>query len=468
MIRAREVTSVEVVEAHIRHIERVNPTLNAVVASRFDAAREEARAADDRVREAASALPPFLGVPCSIKEAFALTGMPQSAGLVARASHRAREDAVAVARLRAAGFIPLGVTNVSELCMWMESNNRVYGLTRNPYDPRCTVGGSSGGEGAIVGAGGAPVGLGSDIGGSIRMPAFFNGVFGHKPTGGLVPGTGQYPLPAAGAMSYVTTGPLVRRAEDLWPLLRLLAGPDGQDPACRSFPMGDPASVDIKGLRVVSVPSDGSRRVSADLQAAQRRAAAALADLGATVTEARVDRFSRALEIWAAKVDAGSAGGPTFRELLGAGRPIHVPRELVRWSLGRSPHTLPAIALALVEDAGKWLPSRMAQALEHARELFAELTDLLGPDGVLLYPPYPTPAPRHRRPLMPPFQWTYTAIFNVLEMPATQVPLGLNAAGLPLGVQVAALPGQDHVTIAVAQRLEEALGGWVAPPPLRS
>ncbi|AUX22955.1 hypothetical protein SOCEGT47_034710 [Sorangium cellulosum] len=462
LIRARAVTSAEVVEAHIRRIERVNPTLNAMVATRFDAARAEARAADALLeRGGAAGAPPFLGVPCSIKESFAVAGMPNSAGLVARAGVCAGADAVTVARLRAAGFIPLGVTNVSELCMWMETNNRVYGRTNNPYDPARTAGGSSGGEAAVVGAGGAPVGLGSDIGGSIRMPAFFNGVFGHKPTGGLVPSSGQFPLPGEGALRFMTTGPIARRAEDLMPVLRVLAGPDGRDPSCAPMPLGDPDAVDLAGLSVLSIEHDGVRPVSPDLLDAQRKAARALAARGATVREARIDLLARTLDIWTAMV--GAAEGVTFRGLLGGGRPVSLPRELARWSLRRSSHTLPALGLALLEDLGRRVPARVRRAAELGGALRAELVSRLGERGVLLYPSYPEPAPRHYAPLLPPFQWTYTAVLNVMEMPATQVPLGLNGAGLPLGVQVAAIHGNDHVTIAVAQHLERVFGGWVPP-----
>jgi fatty acid amide hydrolase 2 len=474
LIRGGEVSSAEVVEAHIRHVERVNPALNAVVADRFEAARAEARAADARI--GGEALPPFLGVPCSIKESFAVAGMPHTAGLVARAGVLATEDATTVARMRAAGFIALGVTNVSELCMWMESSNRVYGRTSNPYDLRRTPGGSSGGEGAVVGVGGAPVGLGADIGGSIRMPAFFCGVFGHKPSGGLVPNTGQFPLPAGATLRYVTAGPLARRAEDLMPVLRVLAGPDGLDPSCAAMRLGDTDAVDIAAMTVLTVEHDGVRAVSPDLRAAQRRAADALARLGAQVRSAELDRLGRAHEIWAAMVEAGNEGagcppdlhghaGRTFSELLGGGRPIRAGREIVRWALRRSPHTLPALVLALLERVTKLAPRRMRRAIELGQELRAEIEELLGERGVLLYPPHPVPAPGHGRPLLSPFRWAYTGIFNVLEMPVTQVPLGLNAEGVPLGVQVAAAPGNDHLTIGTAQRLEEAFGGW-APPPI--
>ena len=204
LIARREVTSRQAVEAHIAQLEDVNPALNAVVRRRFREARAEADAADARIARGDTDLPPFHGVPCTIKECFALTGMPNTAGLLANQANVADHDAITVARLRAAGAIPLGVTNISELCMWMESNNKVYGRTNNPYDLTRTVGGSSGGEGAIIGAGGSPFGLGSDIGGSIRMPAFFNGIFGHKPSAGLVDNGGQYPLAAPAARSRAT------------------------------------------------------------------------------------------------------------------------------------------------------------------------------------------------------------------------------------------------------------------------
>ena len=175
-VRTGETTSVALVEACIDAVQKVNPALNAMVVTRFEEARADARAADAKLKEVGpDKVGVFHGVPCSIKESFAFEGMPNTAGLKAREGLLAPADSITVARLRAAGAIPLGVTNTSELCMWMESNNRVYGLTRNPYDQSRTAGGSSGGEGAIVGSGALAFGLGSDIGGSIRMPAFFNG-----------------------------------------------------------------------------------------------------------------------------------------------------------------------------------------------------------------------------------------------------------------------------------------------------
>lgn len=459
-IRSGATTSVEVLEAHLAHIERVNPTLNAVVAGRSDAARREAAEMDARIA-GGEEVGPFAGVPCTIKESFALTGMPQTSGLVARCGQTATSDATAVARLRAAGAIPMGVTNTSELCMWMETSNRVYGRTRNAYDPARIAGGSSGGEGAIVGAGGAPFGLGADIGGSIRMPAFFNGVFGHKPTGGLVPGTGQYPISENDALRYLCSGPIARRAEDLMPLLRVLAGPDGQDTGCREIELGDPDDVDLAGLEVIDVHGNGLLPVHPGLRSAQASVAHYLRERGAHVRTSRFDALKRSLDIWSAMMSA--AAETSFRELLAAGGKVSPLRELGRWSIGRSTYTLPSIVLTLLERGEALMPKRIERFCEMGAALRAEVTEVLGEHGVLLYPSFTSPAPRHHHPLVPPIRWTYTAILNVLEMPVTQVPLGLNGRGLPLGIQVGAAAGNDHLTIAVARHLEDAFGGWVPP-----
>ncbi len=459
-IRAGELTSRAVCEAHIAEIRRVNPVLNAVVATRFDEALAEADAADEAVRAGAE-LPPFHGVPCTIKEAFAVSGMPQSSGLVARRDFCASEDAITVTRLRAAGAIPLGVTNVSELCMWMESNNRVYGRSNNPYDPTRIVGGSSGGEGAIIGAGASPFGLGADVGGSIRMPAFFNGVFGHKPSSGLVPNRGQYPVTEGEGLELLSTGPLCRRAEDLFPLLQALAGKDPEDPGTREIPLGDPDTVDLSKLQVLVVDGDGVSRVSNELRAVQRRVGDSLAQRGAKVRHERIPGLKRTLEVWSAAMSA--AAETRFAELLGNGRRVRAGRELGRWALGRSPHTLPALGLALLEGWAEKLDGHQARMQEMGAELRRELSDRIGENGIMLYPPYPTSAPKHTAPLLPPIRWAYTALFNVMRFPVTQVPLGLGRGGLPLGVQVASVHGNDHVTIAVARELERDFGGWVVP-----
>lgn len=461
-IRDKSLSSGEAVEVHIAAIQRANPRLNAIVATRFEQARAEAAAADKHLAEhGCDGVGPFFGVPCTVKESFAVEGMPHTAGLKARAGRLAGEDAVTVARLRQAGAIPLGVSNTSELCMWMESYNKVYGRTNNPYQHGHICGGSSGGEGAIVGAGASPVGLGADIGGSIRMPAFFCGVFGHKPSGALVPSSGQFPQPHNDALRYDTTGPIARRAEDLMPFLRVVAGPDSGDAECRPFTLGDPASVSLSGLSVLNVADNGVTPVADDLRAAQQRVAAYLASRGAKVRTAQLTGLRHSLEIWSAMM--AEAAEESFAELLGEGQEIVVAGELLRWALGRSPFTFPALALAILEKMPLAKGPHADKMAALGRRLKGEVEALIGPAGIMLYPSYASVAPRHGRPLLKPFHWVYTAIINVLELPSTQVPLGLNAAGLPLGVQLVACQGQDHITIAVAQELERAFGGWVPP-----
>ncbi len=470
LIREGEVSSAEVVEAHIAQVERVNPAINAVVRIRFEQARDEAARADAlRATTAPQKLPPLHGVPCTIKESFALTGMPNAAGLVSRREVVAASDATTVARLRKAGAIPIGVTNTSELCMWMESDNRVYGRSNNPYDPTRIVGGSSGGEGAIIGAGASPFGLGSDIGGSIRGPAFFNGVFGHKVTAGMVPATGQTPMAHGAAQRYLSTGPLARRAEDLLPLLRILAGPDGVDPSCEAFELGEGAGVSLEGRTLLDVADNGTMEISAELRSAQREGVKALQALGMKPRTASFPGLEKQFDVWSAMMAA--AQDQSFGQLLAQGRPMNPLAELFKLAVGRSDFMLISTLLAVVDPLPKLFPALARRMIALGHQLRAEVRAALGPDGVMLYPSYTQTAPLHGQPVkwaarlhMP---WSYLGIINVLELPSTQVPAGLGAGGLPLGFQVISGHGNDPVTIAIAQHLERALGGW-RPPPLFS
>ena len=460
-IRSGETTARAVVDAHIELLTRVNPRINAVVADRFEDARAEADAADARVASGETDLPPFLGVPCTIKESFGMPGLPQCAGVVARREHLCEQAAPAVQRVLDAGAIPLGVTNTSELTMWVETENRVYGRTSNPYDPSRTSGGSSGGEGAAIGAGASPFGLGTDLGGSIRLPAFFNGVFGHKPSLGVVPLTGHYPPTAAesGRLSYA--GPLARRAEDLMPLLRVMAGPDGEDPIADEGPeLGDPAEVSLDGLRVVISESGTLGPTGIELAKARERAAGALAAAGAQLERVSTKSMRRAFELYLATLSTESG---TLRRLLeeaGADPPK------LRGAMRRGgPHTVATkITLALEGRSSILMPDRRMKRLLGAREAFIdELCETVG-DGVLLHPPAPKVAPKHGRTIGRVWWIHPMLVFNLAGLPVTQVPLGLNDDGLPLGVQVAAAPGGDHRTIAVALELERVFGGWTPPP----
>ncbi len=461
-IRTQETSARDVVEAHIERLEYMHERINAVVVNRYDAARADADAADDLIARTADVddLPPFLGVPCTIKESIAMAGMPNCAGLVSRQALRSNENAPTVQRLIDAGAIPLGVTNTPELCLWIETENRQYGRTNNAYSANRTAGGSSGGEGAAVGSGGSPMGLGADIGGSIRIPAFFNGVFGLKPSPGIVPSTGQFPTTETEvAAKMLTIGPIVRRAEDLIPMLRVIAGPDGVDPYVRETTIGDPADVSIADTKILLSEDTSFVPVSRELRAARLRAAEALQSAGATVETVSLRSMKRALELYLAvlKLEAGVS----VADLIVAEGSAKVT---LRAALKRKgPHTR-ALRLLLMSE---WMTGKMPQGqlrrAAAAREAFeTEMHAAIG-DAVLLHPTHPRVAPRHGRTVGKPWLLTTTAVFNLAAVPVAQIPLGLNPRGLPLGVQAAAGPDRDHVAVAVALELARAFGGWVPP-----
>ena len=468
LVRTREVSPVELCEVHIARTEAVNPHLNALVAERFEAAREEARAAETAVLAAADPdeLPVLHGVPCTIKEFFAVEGMPWTGGIEHRRGTRATTDATCVTRLRAAGAVILGVSNVPEGGLWLETYNNIYGRTANPSDVRHTPGGSSGGEGALVAAGASPFGLGSDVGGSIRIPAFMCGVVGHKPTGRMVPNTGQHPGATGEGNAYLCSGPMGRTVADMMPLLRVLAGPDGRDPVTRSWPLGDPDEVDLSEVVVYPMASNGRTLVGHDIREALREAAAALEARGATLREPDLPRMRHAMEIWSASLALDN--DESYDQILGKDGELPLLRELLRWPLGRSSHSFPALALTVGDRLLRPWQSRLPRWRELGRSLRAELDGLLGSRGVLLYPPYSRPAPRHNAPWLTPIDFACTGIFNILESPATAVPAGRSPRGLPRGVQVVGARGQDHLCLAVAQALEDHFGRWEPVSPRRA
>jgi fatty acid amide hydrolase 2 len=501
-LRAGAFTSESLVAAAVAHCRATAPHINAIVFDRYELAAAEARAAD-AVLDAARARRDFrgvgwlTGVPCTIKECFKVAGCPNAAGLPARAHIRSTEDAVQVALYREAGAIVLGVTNTSELCMWMESSNNVYGTTRNPYDSTRIVGGSSGGEAAAIAAGCAPFGLGSDIGGSIRMPAYFCGIFGHKPSTRLVPNQGQHPGCEFSGQRLLVTGPMARHAEDLYPLLQTLTarGLNGEtlhagDAACPA--VRDPATVDMKQIRVYCIedlrlPLSAA---SAEQRDACKAAAFALADEhGCAVrmvdfaNPATVPRgweaMPRALDMWGAM---GSVGDDkSFNDHMSEGKaaPFRFTAEFLHWfrygfDAKRARHSLPAIGLCGLEKLQCLLPKARTDAcVAMAEALQAALNRELGATGVIVVPTYPTPTPRHGVPLRPPLmKWVYTALFNAMQTPVTAVPIwpeatpGQSPAQAPrtaLGVQIVGAWGCDHVTIATALALERIFGGYKPP-----
>lgn len=468
-IRRKEVSSVEVVQAYIDRIQEVNPLLNAVVKDRFDAALQEAAQVDKLIEEETGGEEvledrlPLLGVPLSVKESYALQGMPFTTGAFSRRGVVATVDAPPVALLKRAGAIPLGVTNTSELCMWLESHNHLYGITNNPYDLERIPGGSSGGEASILAGAGSVIGVGSDIGGSIRIPSFFCGIFGHKTTPGVVSHENQHPTCSGRQEEFISCGPMCRYAGDLLPMLKIMAGPNAHMLSLNT-------KVDLKKLRFFTIPHNGpslmSYPVSKELMEIQRKVVERLeADLGVEVQEVRFPELRYGFQIWNTYLGLPDKDGKPpqrFAEQLGEpGRPAWPLWELLKWVVGKSHHTMAAIGLGLLEMCSASKPSPFI--IQQKEKLQKEVEELLGTDGVCLFPTHPRVAPKHHHPLFRPFDFTYTGIINILGLPVTQCPLGLGEEGLPLGVQVIAGKLQDHLTLEVALYLEKTFGGWRDP-----
>lgn len=472
-IRAKEISPVEVVDAHIARIDAVNARVNAVVWETFDRAREEARRAEQTVLRRRE-MPPLLGVPFTVKEMIALEGCPNAAGSWHRRHALARRDATVVARLRAAGAIPLGVTNQPEMGLWTESDNVLYGRAHNPWDLTRSPGGSSGGEGAIIAAGGSPFGVGSDAGGSIRLPSFYCGIAGHKPTSALVPLTRHYPFvvdddhPSHGTPPrYVVIGPMARSARDLMPLLRIMKGPDGIDPyVTHDTELGDPARVDFRGKRVLLLDDPRFRlatRTEPQIRNAVRTAAKVLEARGAIVEPWSHPLLFEAMAIWRAFFTEDREG-QTAASTFAYGGAFEIRREVVRTLLGRPRHSTSSLFVVFGERIAPKPRGTGATLRRLAREMREQLEEALGPEGVLVLPPHPHIAPRHGMSLLRPLDLSVTAIFNVLENPATAVRTGFAREGVPLGVQVVARRGADHASIAAAIAIEQELGGFVLPP----
>ncbi|KAK3856450.1 hypothetical protein Pcinc_037230 [Petrolisthes cinctipes] len=468
-IRTKKLTSEEVVKSFIARIKEINPILNCVVDTRFDEALEEARAADTLIRsgtedvETLTTTKPFLGVPFSTKDCFAVKGLRQTAGLWIRRDFEPDEDADVVRLMREAGAIPLCVTNVSELCMWWESANTIYGRTNNPYKTCCIVGGSSGGEGCLQSACGIPFGIGSDIGGSIRMPSFFNGIFGHKPTYGIVSNLGQEPVATGEACEFLVTGPMCKYAQDLLPMYQVLS-------ACNAHLLKLDSKVDVRKLRYFYVEDDGGSPlitpVSSELRDAQRKVVLHLEKgYGIKAKKITLKKLKAALPMYFAKLGSVEEAHTFCQELTLKKGNLNVWTEMAKWCLRCSHNTLPGLLLGIIEklnNASKKSES-FPKLLTMCDDLRKEIKELLGEDGVLLFPSHPTTAPYHSQPLLRPFNFVYTAIINITLFPSTQCPLGLASDGLPLGIQVVANHHHDHLSLAVASELEKAFGGWVCP-----
>jgi fatty acid amide hydrolase 2 len=297
--------------------------------------------------------------------------------------------------------------------------------------------------------------MGSDIGGSIRLPAAFCGIAGHKPTGRSVPSTGHWPPLDGEHRAYLTCGPLARRVDDLATILGVVMGPDRAGHGfMRDVELADHRAIDLKKLTVYPLEHGGAPVVPA-LRDSVKKAAHALEARGARIERMRPDLLRRAHWIWAAMMSAEAS--TSYAELVSGRRDLPVVREMLK--LRRSRHTFPVLATIALQRLLHRLPDRRsARLIAEGRAVARELAERLGDRGVLLHPPYARPAPRHGRALLRPLEFGFTAVFNVLELPATVVPTGVSADGLPLGVQVVGALGRDTLCLGVARALEEEFG----------
>ncbi|XP_058837565.1 fatty-acid amide hydrolase 2-B-like [Topomyia yanbarensis] len=467
-IRTRKLTSVEVMEAFIDRCKEINPLLNIVVDERFEAALKEAEKADHLIAsgtltvEQLATEKPFLGVPISTKDCIKVKDLLHTAGIWKRRMIRGDKDARAMELMRKAGAIPFALTNVSECCMWWESVNTIHGRSRNPYDTNRIVGGSSGGEGAIQAAAGSPFGLGSDIGGSIRMPAFFNGIFGHKPSRHVVSNDGQYPRPISAEQEmFLAIGPMCRYATDLKPMLRIIA-----DENAKKLRLDEP--VDLKQVKFVYQLNDGGGSlvspVDHDIRDAMEKVMAHFrSTVKADVRKVCLEKLRKSAPIWFANMKHKEevSFDAQLDNLEGKINPYV---ELLKWFVGQSNHTFVGIMTAITEHRGvQYGSSQYHYMVKQRDELLEEFKAMLGENGVFIYPTHPTVAPYHNEALVRALNFSYTGVINVLGLPSTAVPLGLGREGLPIGLQVIGNVNQDRLCLAVACELERVFGGWVAP-----
>jgi amidase len=448
-IRSKKLSSREVVEAHLERIAAVNPKLNAVVQFTAEAARKQAEEADAALARG-EIKGPLHGVPMTIKDTLETEGVICTGGTKGRANFLPKADATAVARLRAAGAIFLGKTNVPELAGAIESDNLIYGRTNNPYDLTRTPGGSSGGEAAIVAACGSPLGLGTDAGGSIRIPAHFCGLAALKPTSGRVPRTGQFPQPMGARASVFHVSLISRKVEDLALALPIIAGPDFRDSSIVGMPLLDPKAVSIAGLKVAYFDDDGVAAPTKEIVAAVRDSARAFADAGVKVEERRTPDAEKAATVYydMSRGDGG-AGTRAFLKSIGSDPISPLFEKALTYSVAPAMAGTTEALAAFV----RW------DLFRNSMLRFMESYD------AVLSPVAPYPALPHGTSFDEANRkgFGYSQMYNLTGWPSATVRIGTSPEGLPLNVQVAARPWREDVALALAAHLEKSFGGWKMP-----
>lgn len=450
-IRSRKLSPVELVESHLRLIASLEPKLHAFVHLDADRARAQARAAETALsrRERPGLLE---GIPLTVKSSIDVAGWPCPAGSLLRKDYIPQADAPLVARLKSAGAILLGNTNTPEFLMAYETDNLLRGKTSNPWNLAHSAGGSSGGEAAAIAAGCSVAGVGSDGGGSIRVPAHFCGICGLKPTPGRVPATGHFPS-GAGAFGWIgVVGPMARTIADLRVLFEVMAGPDAGDAHSAPVPVHSHSESDFGATRIGILESPALGTATEETRAAVDRAAKMLSDRGFHVEPFELHGLDRALELWwfffgaviAHLLNASLAGheselSPMLREYLShATRPsplsldqflqASAERDLLRERILRQMETVPVLLS----------PVSSAPAFRHGQGNYGPGTGYLD--------------------TMRFSQW-----LNLTGFPGACVPIRLSNHGLPIGVQIIGRPFEEERVLAVAEALEQSRGPWQPP-----
>ncbi len=457
-IRDRQISSSEALEAHYRLIRLLNPRLNAFVSIDEERATREAKLADDALA-AGKALGPLHGVPVTIKSSIDVGGLLCEAGTRLRQGHVAATDAPLVSRLKSAGAIVLGNTTVPEFLMAWETRSVLYGTTNSPWDLERTPGGSSGGEAAAIAACCSAGGIGSDGGGSIRVPAHFSGICGLKPTPGRIPATGHFPASLGPFSLLGVVGPMARTVRDLQLMFEALAGPENGDPNAAPVPLRMPDPTALRQLRVGYFEDNGLTPVTRETRAAVQQAAQALREDGFTVEPFLPEGLEEALRLWRVLF----IDGVSF--LL---RQSYKNRESEMYSIVTE-------ILAMSEKNPPLDVQRLLVTLagrDIVRPRFLEQMDRY---PILLCPVSAGPAFRHGerswniegQTVEYPDTFTYSQYFNLLGNPAAVVPMGFSPEGLPIGVQIVGRPWEEERVLALAAHVERA-GGWKKPSILRN
>ncbi len=452
LLRSGKIGVAELAEGYIRQIERLNPALNAFADFDAERVRSQARVMD----ETTAPRGPLHGLPVTVKSSIASAGYRCEIGSLLHQGDVPLADAVVVARLRKAGALILGTTNCPEFLMAYETANLLHGRTSNPWDLASSPGGSSGGESAAIASGMSAAGLGSDSGGSVRLPAHFTGICSLKPTPGRIPGRGHLP-PCVGPFSTLgAIGPMARTMADVELLFRTLSGQDPHDPASPPLPLRTPGPNELRSNTIGFFEDDGLVPVTSETRAAVHAAAIALSDAGFRVEPFRPSTLEQLRNLWS-------------KFFVQCGAMFYQPEICGRHA------QLSPIFTEFLEIAASAPPLTATELLDAWAELDllrAKTLEAMSEFPVLLCPVASIPAFRHGE-----RSWIidgqkvdyldavrHTQWFNVLAAPAAVIPVSQSPQGLPIGVQIVARPFEDEIALGVASIVDAVFG--YRPPPM--